>query len=994
MSAQESAGQGARLRQGGLIDRSKPVRFSFDGQRLQGYAGDTLASALLANKVRLVGRSFKYHRPRGIVSAGPEEPNALVELRSGARREPNTRATVAELYEGLDATSQNRWPSLRFDLHALHGLFSPLLPAGFYYKTFMWPAAFWEKLYEPLIRRSAGLGTMSGQPDPDHYEKSNAFCDLLVIGAGPAGLMAALTAARSGARVLLADEDFRLGGRCLAERVTIDERAANFWAAGVADELASMPNVRLMPRTTVFGCYDHGVYAAVERVNDHVPEPPPFEPRQRLWRVVAQQTILAAGAIERPLIFGDNDRPGIMLASAVRSYLHRYAVCPGQRAVVFADNDDGYRTATDLEAAGAHVLAIVDSRRDAPERASIAGSAEPVRGVVRRALGGHALRAVDILTHDGASRRIECDLLAVSGGWIPTLHLTSHHGARPRWDAARAMFLPDRLPAGMQVAGAANGEMTLASALRAGHREACIALQSLGRSAAQVTVPAAEDEPSGRDPLWSVAEARGKCFVDLQNDVTASDIELAHREGFRSVEQAKRYTTLGMATDQGKISSVAGLALLARHSAQPIELVGTTSYRPPYTPVALGALAGHHRGPAFRPVRLTPAHEWARAQGAVFVDAGPWLRAQYFPRRGETGWLQSVTREVEAVRSGAGICDVSTLGKIDLQGPDALEFLERLYANGLKTLAVGRSRYGLMLREDGIVMDDGTVSRLADAHYYITTTTANAVSVYQHMHYCHQVLWPALDVQFVSVTEQWAQFAIAGPRSRELLRRVVSSAHDIGNDAFGFLAAADICLTDGLRARLFRISFSGELAYELAVPAGSADAVVRQLFAAGADLGVTAYGLEALGAMRIEKGHVAGNELNGRTTAHQLGLGRMLATKKDYIGAVMSRRASLADDAAPQLVGVRPLDRTYRLESGAHLLPIGTAVNASHEQGYVSSVAFSPSLGHWIGLGFLTRGRNRHDERLRICDPLRGTEALVEVCNPIFVDPSGERLRV
>ncbi len=1000
MTTLNPAGQPARLARGGLVDRSQPLRFSFDGRELSGCAGDTLASALLANEIRLVGRSFKYHRPRGILSAGSEEPNALVELRNGARREANTRATVTELYDGLEARSQNRWPSLRFDARAVNGLFAPLLSAGFYYKTFMWPAAFWEKVYEPLIRRSAGLGSMAAAPDPDSYEKSSTFCDLLVIGAGPAGLMAALTAARSGARVLLADEDFHFGGRCLSEQREIGDLPAHAWAASVIAELASNPDVRLMPRTTVFGSYDHGVFAALERVNDHLPVPPPFEPRQRLWRIVARRTVLAAGAIERPLVFGDNDRPGIMLAGAVRSYINRFAVSPGRHAVVFTDNDDAWSTVADLQGAGAEVVAVVDSRdgvMDANRLRSVSSTSvrntEAISGVVRRALGGRALQAVEIVSSGGQLRRIECDLLAVSGGWSPTVHLTSHLGARPRWDADRAIFVPDQLPAGMAVAGAANGEFTTRAALSAGYREGQAAAQALGLSPLQLAVPSTPDEPEARQALWRVPSTRGKCFVDFQNDVTATDIELAQREGFSSAEHLKRYTTLGMATDQGKTSAVTGLALLAAQTSRPIGSVGSTTFRPPYTPVAIGALAGHHRGQEFRPVRLPPSHAWAKEQHAVFAETGAWLRAQYFPRAGENDWLQTTIREVTAVRSTVGICDVSTLGKIELQGPDTLQFLERLYANGWQTLAMGRARYGLMLREDGIVMDDGTVARLADQHYVLTTTTANAVDVYQHMQYCHQILWPDLDVQFVSVSEQWAQFAIAGPRARALLQKILDPGQDISNSAFPYLAAANVKMADGQHARLFRISFSGELAYELAVPARSGDAVIRQLFAAGADLGVVAYGLEALGVMRIEKGHVAGNELNGRTTAQQLGLGRMLSTKKDYIGAVMSRRSNLQGPAGPQLVGLKPVDRAFRLASGAHFLPVGSAVTAANEQGYVTSAAYSPSLGHWIGLGFLANGSQRHGERLRICDPLRNRETLVDICDPVFVDPQGERLR-
>ncbi|WP_072387496.1 sarcosine oxidase subunit alpha family protein [Hyphomicrobium sp. CS1BSMeth3] len=985
-----------RLPSGGQIDRARPIRFRFDGRTMSGFAGDTLASALVANGVRLVGRSFKYHRPRGILSAGSEEPNALVELRAGARREPNTRATTVELFDGLEAQSQNRWPSLGFDVLALNGLAGSFLSAGFYYKTFMWPAAFWEKVYEPLIRRAAGLGRSADAEDPDHYEKAHAHCDVLVIGGGPAGLMAALTVARSGARVILADEDFVPGGRLNAERHEIDSAPGSAWAAIAAAELASMSNVRLMRRTTVFGVYDGGTYGAIERVNDHVAVPPPFAPRQRTWRIYARRAILASGALERPLVFANNDRPGIMLGGAVRSYVNRFAATPGQRLAVFTCCDDGWRTAIDAAAAGISIEAVIDSREDASPalgRNLTANGTRILRGAqVMRAFGSRGLQAIEVCEASGRITNISCDVLAVSGGWSPITHLTSHLGGRPAWNEALAAFVPGTLPPGMSVIGAANGMMTLAASLASGRDAGARVLSDLGRNATPAPLPKADDEPAAIRALWHVAGGRGPAFIDFQNDVTAKDVGLANREGYRGVELLKRYTTLGMATDQGKTSNINGLAILASERAQPIASVGTTLNRPPYTPVAIGALAGHHRGKDFRPTRLSPLHAWAKEQGAVFIESGAWLRASWFPRPGEKDWLESAAREVRAVRSAVGLTDVSTLGKIDIQGPDAATLLDRVYCNTFSTLQAGRARYGVMLREDGFVMDDGTTSRLAPDHFIMTTTTANAVGIMRHLEFCHQCLWPNLDVQMASISEQWAQMAIAGPKSRETFARIVDRQHDISDAAFPYLTTREVTILGGTRARLFRISYSGELAYELAVPAGVGSAVATAIMKAGADLGIQPYGLEAMGIMRIEKGHVAGNEINGQTTARDLGLGKMMSKKKDYIGRVLAERPALVMPDRWGLVGLKSLDWTVRIRAGAHLIPIGAAATTANDLGYVTSVAFSPTLERWIGLGLIAGGASKHGTRVRLVDLLRGTDVEAEVCDPIFYDPKGERL--
>jgi heterotetrameric sarcosine oxidase alpha subunit len=985
-----------RLEGEGAIRRDRTLAFTFDGKCYTGHPGDTLASALLASGVRLVARSFKYHRPRGIVTAGSEEPNALVELRSGARREPNTRATVVELFDGLEARSQNRWPSLGCDFGAINSLLSSILIAGFYYKTFMWPAAFWEKIYEPAIRRAAGLGRASLEADPDRYEKSHAFCDLLVIGGGPAGLAAALAAGRAGARVILCDEDFLLGGRLNGDRHEIDGQSGALWARKVADELASLPEVRVMMRTTVFGAYDGNTFGALERVADHLPVPAGHQVRQRLWKIVARRTVLAAGALERPIVFGGNDRPGVMLASAVRTYVNRFRAAPGRRTAVFTTCDDGWKTAFDLVEANVDVSVIVDARRQIPAALENQATRRRLRVMlgaqVLDAHGAKGVSRIDVRDDRGRMTRIATDALAVAGGWNPNTALSAHLGGRPQWSETIASHVPANLPPGMIAVGAAAGDFSLAGALRAGGEAGRAAARAAGFDAPAQSPPRVEMEELASAPLWLVQGFRGKAFIDPQHDVTTEDVAIAAREGFHSAELLKRYTTLGMGTDQGKTSALNGHAIVAALTGRAPADLGTIASRPPYAPVAIGALAGAHRGPDFRPCRLTPSHRWAKSRGATFVDLGEWRRAKAFPLEGERDWKRTLVREVRSVRSGVGVCDVSTLGKIDVQGAQAAAFLDRVYANVISSLPVGKTRYGIMLREDGIVFDDGTVAHLSPGHFVLSTTSAHAIKVLQHLEHARQVLWPELDVQLAAVSEQWAQFAIAGPRSRELLERLLGGALDVSNPAFPFLACAQF-QWQGRPARLFRISFSGELAYELAVPARWGDATVRAIMAAGEPLGVVPYGMEALGTLRIEKGHVAGAELNGTTTAHDLGLGRMMSTQKDYIGRVLAGRPALSAPDRPALVGVRPTRPEAGLAAGAHFLRIGAQPSLANDEGFVSSVTFSPTLGHWIGLGFLKSGPSRWGERIRAHNPLLGSDVEVEVTNPVFYDPEGKRLR-
>ncbi|WP_149537263.1 sarcosine oxidase subunit alpha family protein [Siccirubricoccus phaeus] len=969
-----------RLAAGGRIERGATLRFRFDGRDLTGHPGDTLASALLANGVRLVGRSFKYHRPRGILSAGVEEPNALVELRSGARQEPNTRATVMELFEGLEARSQNRAGSLAFDRMAANQLLSPWIGAGFYYKTLMWPAGFWERVYEPLIRRAAGLGRASGLPDPDGYDSAQAHCDVLVVGSGAAGLAAARAAGAGGARVILAEQDFELGGLLLAEP------AQAGWRAGMLAALETMPEIRLWPRTTVFGFYDQGVLGAVQRLADHLPTPPPSIPRQRFWTIRAREVVLATGAHERFLAFPGNDRPGVMLAGSAAVYARRFGVKPGETAVLFATHDAAYDSAFALAGAGVRMAGIIDPRGDsaAMQAAREAGLPVQAGSEICGAIGGLSLRGVRTRQHGGAGSEaaLPCDLLLVSGGWNPAVHLASQSGAALAWDEALQAFLPGASVQRERSAGAARGVFGLAEAAAdgawAGREAAAAAGFAMDTSFPLPDAPTPDPRPY---PLYEV-KARGKAFVDLQDDVTAADMRLAHREGFGHIEHAKRYTTHAMGTDQGKSGGILGAAVLAEARGESLGVVGLPRFRPYATPVAIGAVAGEAVGAAYHPVRRTALHAWHEARGAAWLDAGMWKRPAYYPLLEERDPWDSILREARAVREDVGLCDVSTLGKIDVHGPDAARFLDLIYANTFSTLPIGRARYGIMLREDGILLDDGTTSRLGEHHFFVTTTTAQAATVLQHMEFHLASAFRELDVSLASVTDQWAAMSLAGPRARAVLARLATGL-DLSGLPFMGVAEAEVA---GVKARIFRISFSGELAYEVAVRAGQAEPVWQALI----DAGATPYGAEALGLLRIEKGHVAGAELNGQTTPGDCGLSRMLKKRGDFIGRVLGQRPGLLDPGRPRLVGLRSVDPARPVRAGSHFV---AARGATESLGWISSTTRSVALGGWIGLGFLRGGEARHGEELIAANPLAEEEVPVRICSPHHYDPENARVR-
>jgi sarcosine oxidase subunit alpha len=975
----------SRIAAGGRIDRSRSLHFRFDGTAFEGHPGDTLASALLANGVRLVGRSFKLHRPRGIFSAGVEEPNALVALRSFARHEPNTRATVVELFDGLVAESQNRFPSLRFDVMAANQLLDRFLSAGFYYKTFMWPKSFWETVYEPLIRRAAGLGKATQFADPDRYDAMHAHCDVLVVGSGPAGLAAARTAAEAGCRVILAEQDFEFGGGILREPAHEDWRAAQLAA------LAAIPDVTLLSRMTVFGAYEHGEFGAVERIADHLPEPRPHLPRQRMWTIRAREAVIATGAFERFVAFPGNDAPGVMLAGSAASYATRFAVRAGERAILFTTHDAAYDDAFALQDAGAQLAGIVDPRPDSAAQQAArarhitvhAGCEISATGIDRRTLSSVTVRE----RKDASREVVPCDLLMVAGGWNPAVHLLSQAGTPLTWHEGMATFVPGTMPAGLHAAGLVAGAWGIAQCASSGAEAGATAARACGRDAVAPHLPAAGAIPdTSVMPLWEV-NGKGKAFVDIQDDVTADDIRLAHREGFDHIELAKRYTTHAMGTDQGKTGGILGAAVLAEARGEPVSRVGLPKFRPYTAPVTWGALAGEHVGRHFQPTRRTPLHDWHVTRGAVMMETGLWLRPAYYPVPDDADAWASVIREGRAARRKVAVADVSTLGKIAVSGPDAGKFLDLLYTNTFSNLPIGRARYGLMLREDGIVFDDGTTSRFGPHDFYMTTTTANAAAVMSHMEFHHQAVWPELDVQYSSITDQWAGMSICGPCARAVVGSVVDL--DIANQAFPFMAVKN-CRAAGVPAKLFRISFSGEMAYELHVPAGYALHVWEAVLRAGEPHGIAPYGLEALGLLRIEKGHVAGSELNGNTSAHDLGMERMLKKRGDFIGRTLADRPALKDPARQRLVGVRPVRRDQKISGGYHLV---ARLGETQSQGFITSVTQGAEVDGWLGLALLANGPERIGTHMIAASPLHSAEVPVEICSPHFVDPENARVR-
>ncbi len=995
--------QNYRLDKAGYINRNKKISFKFNGKKYFGYKGDTLASALLANGIHLVGRSFKYHRPRGFIGAGVDEPNATVQLNKGDKTEPNVVATTIELVEGLEAKSQNCWPFVSFDLGAINNLLNKFLPAGFYYKTFMWPKNFWHKIYEPFIRKAAGLGVASLKPDPDRYEHKFEHCDVLVVGSGPSGLASTLAAAKNGARVILAEDKSRFGGSLLTDEVTIGNKKGKDWADDTIAQLKTMPNVIVRNRSQVFGYYDHNMIVMFERTKDHIENPSKFTPRQRLWYIRAKQVIISTGSIERPIIFGNNDRPGIMLASAAKEYMKVYGVLVGKKPIIFTNNDSAYDTAIEFKKNGIEPL-VLDVRNDSKslvvkEAKNLNINIKFSYGVVNTK-GYLKVNSATIgkLTNDKSNYEnledVSCDCICVSGNWTPTVHLSSQSGNKLIFDEKIDAFIPSQSRQNETSVGAANGTFTLKKSLDDGFNKAYdLSNQITGKNLKSAIPTSNEKEYDKHEKFWCMPLPKNKNFkrfVDFQNDVSVSDIELALREGYRSIEHVKRYTTLGMATDQGKTSNLNGLQLVSNIENKVVPDVGHTTFRPPYTSVTIGAIVGREVGKHYRPTRKSPMHKWHEKNNAVFVDAGLWLRPRYY-KQGDETLMEASKREAINVRNNVGLCDVTSLGKIDIKGPDSAEFLNRVYTNAWMKLPVGKARYGVMLREDGIVFDDGTTTRISENHFHMTTTTAQAVNVLSHLEYYLQVVWPELDVNVLSTTEQWAGAALAGPNSRNLLGKLFPEI-DVSNDGIPFMGYKEADLF-GVPARIFRISFSGELAYEINVESGYGVFMWEKIIELGREMNIEPYGTEALSTLRIEMGHVAGSEIDGRVIASDLSLDGMLSKKKDFIGKRSLNREAFLSPEREKIVGLVPLDKKSMIPEGSHLVDDANAALPNVKLGHVSASCWSVEYNNPFSLAILKDGKNKIGKKLYAVSPLKNKNIPVEIVSSHYVDPKGERVR-
>ncbi|WP_037077275.1 sarcosine oxidase subunit alpha [Neorhizobium vignae] len=989
MSASSNSGT-FRIKGAGRLTPARTARFTFDGKSYTALEGDTVASALLAHGVHLLGRSFKYHRPRGILSAGPEEPNALIDVsRDAARRQPNVRATVQEVFDGAKIASQNRWPSLKFDVGAVNNLFSPFFAAGFYYKTFMWPREAWVKIYEPFIRRAAGLGVAPTEEDPDHYANRYAHCDVLIAGAGVAGLTAALSAAATGQSVFLVDEQPEVGGALHYDAATtIDGQNGYDWAQATAAKLKAMPNVTVLTRTTVFGYYNHGFLGLAERVTDHVAKPGKDLPRERLWQVRAKKVVLATGSIERHMVFANNDRPGIMLASAARTFLNHHGVAVGRQVGVYTAHDSAYEAAFDLKRAGVSIAAIVDCRAD-PGEALLAEA----RRLGISVLSGHSvtdtggrlrISSMTVARNGGGdARRIAVDALIVSAGWTPSVHLFSQSRGKLRFDDVNQRFLPNIYAQDCVSVGSCNGTDDLAELID----------EAIAAGGGSVGL-SGENRFEWTGGMIGAAEGAGpdttvKAFVDFQHDVTAKDIRLAVREGMHSIEHIKRFTTNGMASDQGKLSNMHGLAIAAEMLDRPIPQVGLTTFRAPYTPVTYGTLVGHSRGELFDPARKTPMHALETAEGAEFEDVGNWKRAWYYPKRGED-MLAAVNRECRTVREVAGVFNGSTLGKIEVVGPDAAQFLNLLYTNAWDNLKPGKSRYGIMTREDGFVYDDGVVGRLAEDRFHVTTTTGGAPRVLHHMEDYLQTEFPHLRVWLTSTTEQWAVIAVQGPKAREIIQPFVEGV-DISNEAFPHMSVAE-CSVMGVPARLFRVSFTGELGYEINVPADYGPAVWKAIWERAEPMGACLYGTETMHVLRAEKGYIiVGQDTDGTVTPHDAGLGWAVSSKKpDFVGIRGLKRPDLVREGRKQLVGLLTKDPSLVLEEGGQIVADPNQAKPMTMLGHVTSAYWSENCGRSIALALVAGGRARIGETLHV--PLKDRTIEVEVTDMVFFDKDGGRI--